>query len=104
MLSVLIALGNDTAYVMAQLGHADPKFTRLHARDPARRWRAGAAAGRSSQAVIAHQWALTRPQATLATLPRKRPGTTKAPQHGAFQECARLVSNQRALACEEQQR
>ena len=25
--SLLVALGNDPAYVMAQLGHTDPKFT-----------------------------------------------------------------------------
>lgn len=57
--SLLVALGNDPAYVMGQLGHTDPAFTlrvytHMMRRDSGERDRLRAL----SRATIGHQWAL----------------------------------------------
>lgn len=72
--SLLVALGNDPAYVMSQLGHTDPAFTlrvytHLMRRDPGER-------DRLRDLVDGHEWAPMGTGAAAAAPPSAATGTS----------------------------
>ena len=99
-ISVLLALGEDVPYVMRQVGHSDPKVTlSIYAQVM---FRGEGEAERLRALVEGSNWANNGTSAVIRP-PRailKLPPRIKNPRLAGLRGWARLVSNQRPLACE----